>query len=212
MRVDREGTDVAAELARLKRVGSAILVRDRGAGRGICTALQGSEDEPRHRVLVRTAEADVLPVPPSGASIVDATPCDVRAASACGVDAYDPAAVERHVEAPGDVTAVSEAVTAVVDRAVDERTRPGELRVCLGRLSPFLTHHDVDTVSSAVGESMDCVREHAGMGHAHISTSPPDAVERVFDVTVETRLSPTGSHEQRWHLHGAGIDTGWVEV
>lgn len=212
MGVDREGTDFTAELARLKRIGSAILVRDRSAGRGICTALLGSEDEPRHRVLVRAANADVLPIPPSGANIVDATPCDARGASTCGVDAFDPAAVERHVESAEDVTAVTEAVIDVLDGAVDEYTRPGELRVCFGRLSPFLTRYDVDTVSGAVGELMDRVREHGGMGHAHLSTPPPDAVERVFDVTVETRLSAAGAHEQRWYLHAAGIDTGWVEV
>lgn len=210
MHVDGERSAFAAELDRLKREGSAVLVRDDGAGHGICTALQGSEEEHRRRVLVRAADIEVLPVPPTDATVVDVTTCDARSASACTPDAFDPAAVDRRVDEAEDVEAVAAAVVDVVER-VGEEVRPGELRVCLGRLSPYLARCEVDTVSSAVASVMGTAKERRGMGHAHLSATPPDALADVFDVTVAVRRAPTGLQEERWHLHEADIDTGWVE-
>lgn len=209
MGVDREDAEFAAELARLKRAGSAVLVREDGAGRGICTALQGSEEEYRRRVLVRTADADVLPVPPRDATIVDVTPRDTRSVATSGCSAFDLSAVDRRLDPGADVDALATAVVEVVDR-VGEDVQPGELRVCLGRLSPLLSREGDEAVGAAVETVMDRVRERRGMGHAHLSTAVPDAVERAFDVTVETRRTATGDREQRWYLHGAGLDTGWL--
>lgn len=212
MDVEEEGADFAAELARLKRAGSALLVRDHGAGNGICTALQGSEEEQRHRVLVRAAADDVLPVPPSGATVVEATPEDARSASRAGGHAFDPASVACRVEEADDVNVVASAVGEAIEETIGDGGRPGELRVCLGRLSPYLARDGPDAVADAVDGVMGLVRDRGGMGHAHLAVDVPDGLEDVFDVTVETRLTPAGLHEQRWHLHAAGIDTDWIEL
>lgn len=210
MDVDGQRSRFAAELDRLKREGSAVLVRDDGAGHGVCTALQGSEAERRRRVLVRAADAEVLPVPPSGATVVDVTPRDARSASTQGGDAFDPASVDRRVGEAEAIEPVATAVREVVE-GIDEAVSPGELRVCLGRLSPYLARQGADAVSDAVESVMGAVKERRGMGHAHLSCPPPDALAAVFDVTVAVRRAPSGLQEERWHLHEADIDTGWIE-
>lgn len=210
METDRNGVDFAAELARLKRHGSAVLVRGDGHELGICTDLLGSEEEHRHRLLVRSAESTVLPVPPHGADIVDVTTRDVRSSARHETTAFDSHAVVRRVDAADDVDAVASAVTEEVDRIATDGVEPAELRVCLGRLDPYLAREADDSVADAVGRVTDVVRGYAGMCHAHLGIEASGAMALVFDVTVESRTTATGLQQRRWHLHAAGIDTGWL--
>lgn len=211
MDADGTGTDFAAELARLKRRGSAVLVRDGGDGLGVCTDLLGSDAEERRRVLARSTGGAVLPVPPAGATVVEVTRTDARSvAAASPAEALNPGTVARHVEGPDGIDALVDAVLEAVESRSAGGVEPGELRVCLGRLDGFVEREPADAVAAAVGELWDAVRGHAGMGHAHVSADPPAAVERTFDVTVETRTTPAGLHESRWRVHAAGLDTGWI--
>lgn len=212
MGADRHGTDFAAELARLKRRGSAVLVRDGGDGIGVCTDLLGSDAEERARVLARSSDAAVLPVPPERATVVDVTPTDTRSAAARPAEAFDPAAVARRVDASDGIGVLVDAVAAVVDRRFSDDVEPARLRVCLGRLDGFLERESAEAVAGALTGLWDAVRDQGGMGHAHVAADLPEPVERAFDVTVETRTTPAGLHEARWRVHAAGLDTGWMRM
>ena len=214
MGTDRIDLDFAAELARLKRRGSAVLVRGDGDDLALCTDLLGSDEERRYRVLVRSADAAVLPVPPDGAEIVDVTTSDARSSVEHEVAAFDPGAVASRVDVAEGLATVTSAVAQEVERIGGAGVEPGELRVCLGRLGPHLTRETRDSVVDAVGDLSDAVREYSGMCHAHLAAAEPEALaalELVFDVTVESRTTPTCDHQRRWHLHAAGIDTGWLQ-
>lgn len=210
MTTEGPGDRFAAELARLKRRGSGVLVSDGGGGIGVCTELLGSESERRVRVVARAAGSAVLPVPPEGGNIVDVTPSDTRSAAVGGERSFDPAAVARRIETPEDIATVTSAVADEVDRVASD-VDPGELRVCLGRLDPYLERESIEVVADSVAELVDRVRDCRGMVHAHAAGAVPEALARVFDVTVETRTTPSGFHQQRWHLHAADVDTDWLQ-
>lgn len=212
MGADRPDAAFAAELARLKRRGSAVLVRDAGDGIGVCADLLGSDAEERRRVLARSAGDAVLPVPPTGATVVDVTPRETRSSAARPADAFAPRAVVHRVAAADGIDALVDAVAEAVERGADDVAEPGRLRVCLGRLDGFVERESAETVAGAVGSLWDAVRDRAGMGHAHLAADPPEAVARTFDVTVETRTNPAGLRESRWRVHAAGIDTGWMRM
>lgn len=205
------GEAFAAELARLKRRGSAVLVVSCGAGAGVCRDLLGGRDEPRRRVLVRKAGFDALPVPDDRAVVVEATTGDARSAATSASGPSQPPPDGRRA-----VETVGAAVVDEVERVAAGSPEPGELRVCLGSLDPHLERYDVEAVSAAVDGVFGTVRSADGMAHAHLSSdvdaSVRDRLRDAFDVTVETRSTSSGTHQQRWRLHAAGIDTGWLTM
>lgn len=211
METDRTGADFAAELARLKQRGSAVLVRGDGHELGICTDLLGSEAERRLRLLLRSAESAVLPVPPDGADVIDVTTTDVRSSARHDATAFDDDVVIRRINGADGVDAVASAIVEEVERIAATGVGPGELRVCLGRLDPYLAREPIESVTDAAGRVTDAVREHAGMCHAHLGVQADESMDLVFDVTVEERTTTVGHHQHRWYLHAAGIDTGWLE-
>lgn len=208
---DGPGDAFAAELARLKGAGSAILVRSGREASGVCRDLLGSDDEPRRRVLVRAAEFDELPVPGDDSVVVDATADDSRS-----VTTYDPRPFGRYLAGGCSMETVGTAVRNEVERLATEDVESGELRVCLGRLDPFLSRTDAASVTSALGPVFDSVRAAGGMAHVHLSPDVrPSVVEHlrpVVDVTVDVRTTPRGARQQRWQLHEADIDTGWLQM
>lgn len=205
------GEAFAAELGRLKRRGSAVLVVSCGAGGGVCRDLLGSADEARRRVLVRGRAFDPLPVPDDRSIVVEPATDDVRSAVASA-----PGSSEPNLAGGCPVETVVAAVVDEVCRETADSPDPGELRVCLGSLDALIERNDVGAVSTAVDEVFRAVRSAEGMGHAHLSTdvdaSVRDRLRDAFDVTVETRSTPDGVHQQRWRLHAAGIDTGWLAM
>lgn len=205
------GEAFSAELARLKRRGSALLVVSRGGAPDVCRDLLGDSEESRRRVLVRAAEFDELPVPGEDSIVVDATASDVRSAAA-----FEPDTFGQHVAGGRTMETVATAVTNEVERVAAEGLDAGQLRVCLGTLDPLLERGDVESTAAALHEVVERVRSVGGMGHVHLSADVSEPVfERLrplFDVTVETRSSPGGIHQQRWRLHEAGIDTGWLQM
>lgn len=211
MSEDGRGDPFAAELARLKRRGSAIVVVSEGDGPAACRDLLGSDEEGRRRVLVRADEFEGLPVPGDDEVVVEATARDSRSTSA-----YDPGSIGAHVAGGASVGTVTTAVRNEIERVAADGLDPGELRVCLGSLDPALERHDVDTVAAAVDDVFELVRSAAGMAHVHLPADvEASVVERLrptVDVTLQTRSTPGGVHQQRWRLHAAGIDTGWLQM
>jgi hypothetical protein len=131
----------------------------------------------------------------------------VRSASAASTAGDDPF----HPGIP-DLDAIAEEILDRVARLDAEGLGESELRVCLGDLESLASDRSGDLVGF-VEAVTDRVREANGMGHAHLpDTSPLRAtVEPLFDITVEVRPVPEG-RQQRWLLHEAGLDSGWVAV
>lgn len=208
---DRTEEAFAAELADLKRRGSALLVVASGDGTALCRDLLGSADESRRRVVVRAAEFEELPVPGEDTVVVDATASDARSTAA-----YEPESGDRYVAGGCDAGTVATAVTNEVERAAADGLEPGELRVCVGSLDPLLARGDVGSIEAALADVFESIRSVDGMAHVHLSADVGrSALERLrsdCDVTVETRSSPTGIRQQRWRLHDADVDTGWLQM
>lgn len=208
---DRPGSAFAAELDRLKRSGSAVLVLSGWESADVCLDLLGSDEEPRRRVLVRADEFNGLPVPGDDAVVVDATADDSRAAAA-----FDPGAVDRCMAGGCTLDTVATAVENEVNRLAAEGLDAGELRVCLGRLDAVLGRTDPGKVEGAIADVLDAVRSARGMAHAHLSpevaASSVARLRTAFDVTVHVRTTPDGVQQQRWRLHDSGIDSGWLQM
>ena len=208
---DRAGEAFATELAELKRRGSALLVVSAGDGTGVCRDLLGSADEPRQRVVVRAAEFEELPVPGVDTVVVDATASDARSTAA-----YEPDSGDRYVAGGCDAGTLATAVSNEVGRVTADGIDSGELRVCLGSLDPLLERGALAPIEDALEAVFESVRSVDGMAHVHVSPDvDPSTLERLrssCDVTVETRSSATGDPQQRWRLHDADIDSGWIQV
>lgn len=113
-----------------------------------------------------------------------------------------------------DLTATVESLVAEFE-AVSGGLAPAELRVCLDSLVPLLERHDVHAVDDFVADLGTAVRDAQGMAHCHLPV-PRDApsvgeLTDNFDATVEVRLAD-GRPEQRWRVHGADVETGWLPV
>lgn len=208
---DRPGQAFTDELARLKRRGSAILVVSGRGSAGVCRDLLGSDEEERRRVLVRADEFLGLPVPGDDAILVDATADDARSAAA-----HDPGPIDRCLAGGCTPSTIATSVENAVEELAAGGLEPGELRVCLGRLDPLLERSTPSDVEAPLDEVLSSVRSARGMGHVHLSPDVDStAVERLrpaFDVTVQVRTTPDGIHQQRWRLHDAGIDSGWLQM
>ena len=204
--VDRSQEAFASELEALKRRGCFLLVVGPGAGTTRCHDLLGDDDRDRTRLVVDTRRGPD-PTPGGDSSVVRAGVDDVRSASAATPSTGDTPAPE-----PPDLDAVADELVGRIDRLDAAGLDAGELRVCLGDLGALDSDRSGDLLAF-LRVVTKRVRGANGMGHAHLTdTSPLRAtVNPVFDVTVEIRPVPTG-RQQRWLLHEAGLDSGWIAV
>ena len=206
MEVVGPGVDgFAGELEALKGRGCIVLLVGPGAGTIRCGDLLGDDDRDRTRLVVDTRH-DLEGDPGEDPYVVHAGSSDVRSASASATpgEASLP-------ETPGLDVIAGELVDRIDSLDAGE-LEPGELRMCLGDLGSLLSDRSGDPVAfvETVGGR---IRESSGMGHAHLpDTSPLRAtIEPLFDVTVEIRPVPEG-RQQRWLLHEADLDSGWIAV
>jgi hypothetical protein len=205
--VDSAPDAFSRELEALKRRGCMLLVVGPDAGMTRCETLLGDDERDRKRLLV-DAHDHQHPYPGSGGDslVVRAGGSDVRSATTASAsgDAPSPGAT--------DLDAVADELIEQIDRLDADGLEPGELRVCLGDLGALTPDGSGDptAVLAAVTER---IREVSGMGHAHLSDTSPlrVTVEPLFAVTVEVRPVP-GGRQQRWLLHDAGLDSGWLPV
>jgi hypothetical protein len=202
-RADHDPDAFAEELAALKRRGCAVLVVNPPSGRERCEALLGENG--RERILVDTGGDAV--VPPGDHDVIDAGKPGVRSASATtGTPSAD---------SPGSVRDLDDIARDLherIDRHADGGLEPGELRVCLGN-AETLAAREEDALKRFFEGVSGRVRDAGGMSHAHLPVTSPvrDWIEPTFDVTVEVRSGPDG-RQQRWLLHEAGLDSGWLAI
>jgi hypothetical protein len=214
---DRVPEAFADELEALKRRGCALLLVGPAAGATRCETLLGDDDRERERLVVDTARArdpspgDDSPLVHAGASnvrsagVMSTTPGDVSSTETPDLDADD----ERETSG---LDAVADELIDRIDRLDAEGLKTSELRVCLGDLGTIGSDRSGDLIAF-LDATIERIREAGGMGHLHLSdTSPLRAtIEPLFDVTVEVRPVPDG-RQQRWLLHEADLDSGWVAV
>ena len=194
----------AGELRALKRRGCNLLVVGPAAGTTLCGDFLGDDERGRERLLVDTQSG---PTPGNDASVVRAGPGEIRSASAASPAPENPGVTE-----PATLDDVAGDLLDRIDRLEADGLEPGQLRVCLGDLGVLDSDRSSD-LAAFVETVTDRIREANGMGHAHLSDTSPlrAAVEPLFAVTVEVRPVPTG-RQQRWLLHEAGLDSGWIAV
>jgi len=201
---DRTPEAFAGELEALKRRGCSLLVVGPGAGRSRCRDLLGQEGRKR---LVVDAGYGVDPAPGDDRSVVRAGVDEVRSATAASSASGDAPSAD-----PPTLDSVADELLERIDRLDAAGLEPAELRVCLGDLDALASDRSGDP-AAFLGAATDRIREASGMGHAHLPDTSPlrAAVEPLFDVTVEVRAVPAG-RQQRWLLHDAGLDSGWIAV
>jgi hypothetical protein len=195
----------AEKLEALKRRGCTLLVVGPDAGMTRCETLLGEDGQDRERLVVDTHHGP-HPDPGSGgnAAFVRAG-SDVRAASAVSAPQ-----VETSGSDETDLDAVADELTDRIDRLDAEGVEPGQLRVCLGDLGA-LGRDDPGELTGFLETVTERIHRASGMGHGHLSdTSPLRAtIEPLFSVTIEVRPVP-GGRQQRWLLHEADLDSGWI--
>lgn len=192
------------ELEALKDRGCTLLVVGPDAGMSRCETLLGDDDRNRTRLVVDTHNG---PSPDTDSRVVSAATSDVRSATPASSTTGD-------VPSSGatDLDAAVDELLDRIDRLDAHTLEPGQLRVCLGDLDVLAPDRTTD-VTAALSPVTERIREESGMGHAHLSdTSPLRArIEPLFAVTIEIRPVP-GGRQQRWLLHEAGLDSGWLPV
>lgn len=234
-RVDAEA--FSNELAELKRGGCNVLVASDEPGRGpACERLLGAPELDRHHVFLTTAtdvdtvfdRHDPRRTDPGSFAVVDA------ATGTRSTAAATPTAAGPTLDSPGDDTrdwyeavdsltdfeALYAATKRALDRVATATDGPGEVRLCLDGLDPFVDavgrgETDEAALFRFVHLLSGAVRDVNGMGHAHVSTSVDDDVlatfEPLFDATLTIRTTESGAARQRWELHESGRVTDWFE-
>lgn len=92
--------------------------------------------------------------------------------------------------------------------------KPGEIRVCFDSLDTFVDDTPPQHLRRFLHVVTTRIRAAGAIGHFHLSASNPETrpvtVDGLFDATVETRATSTGT-QQRWTLHEPGIQTDWLQ-
>jgi hypothetical protein len=200
--VDNAPGAFSRELEALKRRGCTLLVVGPDAGMSRCETLLGDDDRDRTRFVVDTHNG---PSPDTDSCLVRAGASDVRSATPASTG-------DAPSSGPTDLETAADELLDRIDRLDPDSLEPGHLRVCLGDLGVLAPDRTAD-VTAALSPVTERIREESGMGHAHLSdtSSLRARVEPLFAVTVEIRLVP-GGRQQRWLLHEAGLDSGWLPV
>lgn len=222
-----ETTGFARHLAALKQRGCTVLVvGDVPGGVAMCRGLLGRHGLDRRHVLVptTTSVADLLSRrgatgrDPDRLGVVDASGAarnGVTAASA------GPAAIDRtadwysEVDDLTDLPALVREIGAHVRRVSPMEPEPGDVRLCIDSLDPFVDAVDEPTLFRFLHVLGGVVRGVHGLGHVHVAPGPFADIpytESVFDATVHVRTDADGSSLQRWTVQATGEETGWLPV
>ncbi|MGA9401022.1 DUF7504 family protein [Haladaptatus sp.] len=92
---------------------------------------------------------------------------------------------------------------------------PGELRFCLDSLQLLSNEEGSVAVERSLRKITETVEELSGIGQyifpGAFDSDSVQAVEPLFDVTIELKLDPDGP-KQRWHLHETSHTTTWFPL
>lgn len=239
--MEGDAATLEATLRSLKRRGSNLLVLTDPSETDICTRLLGVDTMVRRRLLVRThgtetvssdataAEFGLVEVPydrtrtalveapsdvslPKGESAVEPRASDITYPTV--TNASTPAWFSR-TESDAHPSAIARHIHGHLIRFEAHDPAPSEIRVCFDSLDTL-----VDDLSRPLLRRFICVvtartRAVNAISHYHLSSTVSQDVredlERLFDGTVETRLTVDGV-QQRWTLHRSGLQTNWLPL
>lgn len=231
MHTDHESAPLQRCLRDLKERGCNLLVVNDAEGvDAACDRLGGQDRFGRRRcyVPVTTTVASVLdrhaPSPRRGEylGVIDATSAGaVRGTAAPIQPGHLDADAEWYTRLDdlGDLPELARLVGTHLDRFADrgEPLDPGEVRLCVESLDPFLDVPDVDAADlEAFLESVtELVRKRRAIGHFHVAAGTPPAVratyEPYFDATLRIRADD-GRVQQRWSIPDADLETDWLPL
>ncbi len=210
MGADPEVDAFAEELAAMKRRGCNLLVVDPPGDSTLCDELLGDPAEPRCRIVVDSGSGRHED-PPEDRVVIELADRHTRSAAASVQDRNPRDRAREGCDNPPDLDDLRTRIETAIGRFEHEGLEPGELRLCLGDLPQIAVGIEEDRVSDFLEGVTDAVREVNGMGHVHVTpdTATQDRIESAFDVTIDLQSTPAGRH-YRWHLHDAGLDSGWL--
>jgi hypothetical protein len=118
--------------------------------------------------------------------------------------------------APSDLSAAARHAHVHLSRFETADPEPSEIRVCLDPLCGFAAGPERADLRRFLEVLTNRVRMARGMGHYHLSATADDdlreAIEPLFDATVETRVTDAGDVHQRWTLHADDVTTDWLPL
>lgn len=223
---DREQTTAFADtLDRFKRHGCNLLVvNDVGSESVSCTRLLGDAGERRRHLFIPTTTTltavlnrhDPIARNPTMLGVVDATQAR-RIRSNAAAPVPDTADWYEALDDLADLGQLSQTVHDHLRRfASDETTSPGEIRVCVESLDPFLDCVGVERLSQFLRSLTDRIEQFQAIGHFHLASGTSqtvvDALEPIFDATVRVRASTGDAAEQRWTLQESGLESDWLPL
>jgi hypothetical protein len=215
-----ESTAFAQTLTELKQEGCDLLVVGTATRETHAAASQhllGGTAEPRRRLFVFTADADVRMSPPA-----DPDPDTVRAVIQ-GDETSLPSGwptdtVVGTVDSePEPLAPLATAVSDAIDgfEATAGGLDPAELRVCFDSVGSLFRSYDPENVFRVLHLVTSRVRQVNGMAHFHLRLARDaervSLLEPMFDATVELRVRD-GVDQQRWHLRNCEVTSEWMTV
>lgn len=232
MDIDRQSADpLRRGLLDLKERGCNLLVINDAPGvEVVCDRLGGHANHGRRRcyVPITTTVTSILdrhapaPMRSEYLGVVDATTAATRATASpiqpgrldVNAEWYTP------LENLADLPELARLIETHLDRFADRAGRldPGEVRLCVESLDPFLDEPETDgsaDVGAFLDSVTDLVRERRAIGHFHVSSGMAGIArapfESFFEATVRIRTDD-GTVHQRWMLHDAGVETDWLPL
>lgn len=232
MNVDRAASPLGRGLLDLKERGCSLLVVNEAGGvDAVCNRLGGLARHGRRRCYVPTTTTlpSVLdrhaPSPRRGAylGVVDATTAgSVRGTATPIQPGYLDVEAEWYtrLEDLADLPELARLIETHLDRFAERGgpLDPGEVRLCIESLDPFLDDPEVDAADlrAFLDSVTTLVRGRTAIGHFHVSPGAvPEvqpALESYFDATVRIRTADGGTVQQRWWLRDADLETDWLPL
>lgn len=232
MDTDRRFDPLRRGLLDLKGSGCSLLViNDPGGVDAVCDRLGGRTRYGRRRcyVPVTTTVTSVLdrhaPSSRHGAylGVVDATTAEAVRGAATPIQ---PGRLDvdaewyTRLQNLWDLPELARLIETHLDRFAERGgpLDPGEVRLCVESLDPFLDDPDVDgdDVRAFLESVTSLVRQRRAIGHFHVAAGTLGEVraafEPCFDATVRVRTADDGAIQQRWTLHDADVETDWLPL
>ena len=215
-----EDPDFESYLRALKRHGCNLLVTGE-AGRDVFAAmtsrLMGAPSGRRQRLLAltnaRASDAGSLLPGEVGVEDPDVTVFEYSTSTrAAATEAPSP-----HASSPTreEIFEFQDDICDAIDAESDELA-PGELRVGVVNLCPFVHEYETETVAEFTRTVGSAVLRARGMAHYCLPTSAHKPIvadlQPEFDARIEIRQGNAGLPMHRWYVPEYDITTPWVEI
>lgn len=217
------------KLERFKRQGcNLLIVNDVGSEPVACRRLLGDPQEHRRHLFIPTTTTlpsvldrhDPLPRNSTILGIIDATQAERTRStvSACSPQTVDTSA--DWYDTLDELDDLGQLGCIVHDHLVRfasaDTPSPGEIRVCMESLDPFLDCVDIGDLFQFLHLLTSRIEQFQGIGHFHLAAGTSQEIisvlEPMFDATVQVRVSADGAVKQQWTLQESGLQSDWLQM